>query len=434
MKVTTPIQISVFAFIFASNVSAIPAIPIQNDKGLFERESACIALSTCPGMNPGPDGKPNNPSPLPSSPPRPSTSSPPPSSPSPTDTPVPNPPITIQRAAMKIYTYSCNKEQKAAVQTAWDEAAVLADAHSKWESPGWFGIGAKYEAAMDTYIGTDSKKDKPLLFGTGPLKSNVLRQRGIHYTDEDWSPSWSYAYFYCDETTVPDKPDKPKSPQCNKPNQKGKKVVAYTFPDDGTLLWNAKYVVLCPRFFDKDITTLEAKVAQAKENPDMQKTMSDLWRKVKARVLFHESYHWGKAEVSDPRCNRSPEVYDPSKVVKLALDENVKGAGLNGETIPPLPISLSRTNILSPLLIFSLFPSFTSFHSQSIRNQTPFPLLLHFSLPNLSAIRHPRLLISMLIPIPPCSRIVEPSSSGNLPPTDLQTVLAPKASIRGRNL
>lgn len=51
--------------------------------------------------------------------------------------------------------------------------------------------------------------------------------------------------------------------------------------------------------------------------------MSDLWRRIKAGVVFHKSYHWGKDEVSDPRCNCKPEVYDPNKVVKVALDENV---------------------------------------------------------------------------------------------------------------
>lgn len=63
---------------------------------------------------------------------------------------------------------------------------------------------------------------------------------------------------------MPDKPKKPKDLQCNKPNQPGKKVAAYTFPDDGTLLWNIKYVMLCPRFFEDKIMALEAKVPQAK--------------------------------------------------------------------------------------------------------------------------------------------------------------------------
>lgn len=77
-------------------------------------------------------------------------------------------------------------------------------------------------------FGIDSKKDKPYFFGTGPLKSEVLRQREIHYTDEERSSSWSYEYFYCNEADVPDKPEKPKDPQSNKPNQPGKKVAAYS--------------------------------------------------------------------------------------------------------------------------------------------------------------------------------------------------------------
>lgn len=56
--------------------------------------------------------------------------------------------------------------------------------------------------------------------------------------------------------------------------------------------------------------------------------MSDLWRRIKAGVVFHKSYHWGKDEVSDPRCNCKPEVYDPNKVVKVALDENAKDASV----------------------------------------------------------------------------------------------------------
>lgn len=72
----------------------------------------------------------------------------------------------------------------------------------------------------------------------GPLKSNLLIQKGIKYTDEDWSQSWTYAYV-CNEADLPDKLERPKGPRYNKPNQPGKKVAAYTFPDDGTLLWNA---------------------------------------------------------------------------------------------------------------------------------------------------------------------------------------------------
>lgn len=238
--------------------------------------------------------------------------------------------VTANRAAMTPYLYACDSGQKAKVSQAWSEAGMLADAHAKWKPPGWFTSGS-YQAAMNMYLGTDSKNDDPW-FGTGPLKQNINRQQGIHTTNSDWSPYWSYAYIYCDESKVPSKPNKPKNDECSRPNTPGKKVMAYTFPDDGSIFgWNAKYVVLCPRFFEDDILTLEQQTSNAKQDKSIQQVM-DPWRKVKARSLFHETYHWGPAEVSDPVCDRSPEIYDAGKVVQLAVDENIAGSKTNAES------------------------------------------------------------------------------------------------------
>lgn len=237
---------------------------------------------------------------------------------------------TVARAAMTPYMYACNKTQKSMVLQAWSEAGQLADAHAKWQPPRWFSSGA-YQPAMDMYLGTDSRKDAPW-FGTGPLRQNINRQQGIHTTSQDWSPYWSYAYIYCDESQVPSKPKKPKTAECNNPTQPDKSVAAYTFPDDGTIFgWNAKYVVLCPRFFDADILTLEQQTNKARSNTSLQTTI-DSWRRVKARSLFHETYHWGPAEVSNPRCNLKPEIYDPKKVTSLATNENVAGSRINAES------------------------------------------------------------------------------------------------------
>ena len=102
---------------------------------------------------------------------------------------------------------------------------------------------------MNVYIGTDSAGDTPW-FGTGPLRKNILRQRGIHFADSSWSPYWTYAYFYCDESKLPKKGGESRELECSSPNNPGKSVTAYTFPDDGHWYgWNAKYVVFCPRFF-----------------------------------------------------------------------------------------------------------------------------------------------------------------------------------------
>ncbi|KAI9708733.1 MAG: hypothetical protein M1820_003688 [Bogoriella megaspora] len=238
--------------------------------------------------------------------------------------------VSAERAAMTPYLYACNSAQKAIVSQAWSEAGQLAEAHAKWKPPGWFTRGS-YQAAMDMYLGTDSKKDDPW-FGTGKLKQNIKRQQGIHKTDEDWSPYWSYAYIYCDESKVPAKKERPKPGECERSRTPGKKVAAFTFPDDGTIFgWNAKYVVLCPRFFDNDILTLEQQTNNAKKDKLIPEVM-DNWRKIKSGVLFHETYHWGPAEVSDPRCNRKPEIYDPGKVSQLARDENIKGSKTNAES------------------------------------------------------------------------------------------------------
>ncbi|KAL8725073.1 MAG: hypothetical protein Q9166_007584 [cf. Caloplaca sp. 2 TL-2023] len=355
MKTLSTLQLSSLAFLFASSITAFPVDDLER------RENACIALGNCPGMSPQPAPSttpaptprvpipPTPPAPNPPTPPvpipptprvpiPPTSSAPSPitSQPASSSLPIasglrgPDPTLSIERAAMSPYLYGCTSAQKKAVKQAWSEAGQLADAHAEWTPPGYFD-GGSYQPAMDMYIGTESKDDDPWI-GTGPLKKNILRQQGIHATNKDWSPYWSYAYIYCDESKVPSKPEKPKKPQCNSPNNPGKKVMAYTFPDDGSIFgWNAKYVVLCPRFFEDDILSLADQTAAAKKNVGLQKVM-DPWRKVKARSLFHETYHWGPAEVSDPRCDRTPEIYDASKVVNLASTENVAGSKTNAES------------------------------------------------------------------------------------------------------
>ena len=239
--------------------------------------------------------------------------------------------VTANRAAMTPYLYACDSGQKAKVSQAWNEAGMLADAHAKWKPPGWFTWGS-YQSAMDMYLGTDSQYDDQAWFGIGPLKQNINRQQGIHTSDKKWSPYWSYAYIYCDESKVPAKPKKPEIGECSRPKNPEKSVLAYTFPDDGTIFgWNAKYVVLCPRFFEDDILTLQQQTNNAKQDKSIQEVM-DPWRKVKARSLFHETYHWGPAEVSDPICNKKPELYLPKKVVSLANEENIGGSKTNAES------------------------------------------------------------------------------------------------------
>ena len=224
-----------------SNLSSVAAVPFHDEKLLGRAavnsptiktsSSASQTISFSLGSKPTP---PPTATPVVSDATRPTTDhrKPPPST------------VTVNRAAMTPYLYGCDKTETGIVRKAWAEARTLADAHAKWKPPGYFSSGS-YQPAMDMYLGTDSTNDGPW-FGTGPLKQNINRQQGIHTSNSDWSPYWSYAYIYCDESKVPNKPDKPKKPQCGSPNNPGKKVMAYTFPDDGSVFgWNAKYIVLC---------------------------------------------------------------------------------------------------------------------------------------------------------------------------------------------
>lgn len=68
---------------------------------------------------------------------------------------------------------------------------------------------------------------------------------------------------------------------------------------------------------------------EANGDPEMQRTINK-WRKARARSLFHESYHW-KDTVSQPRCDLSPEVYQPQPVVDLAK-KDLNKAKINAES------------------------------------------------------------------------------------------------------
>jgi hypothetical protein len=58
------------------------------------------------------------------------------------------------------------------VKEAWSEASQLAVAHYKWDPPGFVFSGA-YQAAMDMYMGTDSRKDFSYI--TGKFANSPVR-------------------------------------------------------------------------------------------------------------------------------------------------------------------------------------------------------------------------------------------------------------------
>ncbi|MCJ1466015.1 hypothetical protein MMC07_004634 [Pseudocyphellaria aurata] len=231
-------------------------------------------------------------------------------------------PTTISvrsRSGLDPQYYDCSDGQEAIVKEAWAEAGELADAHAKWEPPGWFHPGA-WQAAQSMYLGSDSRKDKPLL-GQGPLKLNIDRQHDIHFN----APRFTYAYFYCDERKVPTN----KEPHGLLVCKDQPTLLAYTFNDIRTF-WAAHYIVFCPAFFTNELSSLAQLVQSGQDNQKLAVIM-DTWLPARARVIFHETYHW-TVTVTWPPMDRLPEVYRPKDVYDLAKNENTKGAKTNAES------------------------------------------------------------------------------------------------------
>lgn len=317
------------AFLFAS---ACSAAPMDSEDALNVRETACKALGTCQGMHLSSPSPPTSVIPLPLYP---SSLSPSPSitlslatSPSTTTSP------WVLKSGIDPYLDSCSDDQKAKVKEAWTEAGELADAHERWTPPAWYHPGA-WQAAQSMYLGSDSRNDKRFL-GRGPLKRsssftpsfdtnlpnskavNIDRQYAIHFI----APVLTYAYFYCDEQKLPKKKERM---LC----RGNPHALAYTFNDVGTL-WSAHYLVFCPTFFSDELTSLAHLVQIGQDRPDLADIM-DTWLAARARVIFHETYHWAKT-VAEPPLKRRPEVYDPKDVYELARVENTKGAETNAES------------------------------------------------------------------------------------------------------
>ncbi len=169
---------------------------------------------------------------------------------------------------------------------------------------------------------------------------NTRNQYYVHHGGFFNSPALTYAYFYCHEEDLPSDKKKRK-------NECGENTTAFTFDDPG-FFWTAHYVVFCPTFFGKRMTSLRARTDEANGDPEMQRTIN-IWRATRARSLFHETYHWAKT-VSDPKCNLQPERYQPLRVVELAATDFKKSV-INAESWAQaaMAIHLQKTfGLISP--------------------------------------------------------------------------------------
>jgi len=196
---------------------------------------------------------------------------------------------------------TCSATQIEILREGWEEAGMIATEHKIWKSD--MKQNPKlHQDIMDMYLGVESGQDS----GTGPVRSNILRQYGIHYQDSTHSPTGAEATFWCDETKAPRIFDK-------KLCETESYLIAYTWDilkDSGI----AHHVVFCPPMFSNRTQSLKDAHALARLNPKRQKIM-DYWRYVRAGIVLHESYHWQR-DVSRPRC--VDKGYSPKDVVDLA--------------------------------------------------------------------------------------------------------------------
>ncbi|KAJ5600696.1 hypothetical protein N7450_001763 [Penicillium hetheringtonii] len=252
-------------------------------------------------------------------------------------------PANIQ-GAINPYLYGCTNAQKKLVLQAWEEASVLAQGHYEWFP------GSEWQDAMTLYIGSKSKDDLPgttdeyetfksltleclSIILTSFASGNVERQYKIHHGHFGDAPLNTYGYFYCDESKVPKNKKKNKKLPCSEPG-----TSAYTWDDPGKF-WSAHYVVFCPQFFSSSMTSLAAAVEAADGDAVVQRTI-DYWKPIRARALFHETYHW-KDTVSVPRCLDWARY--PSAITKLArVDQENAATNAESWTLAALSIFLQQ--------------------------------------------------------------------------------------------
>jgi len=95
------------------------------------------------------------------------------------------------------------------------------------------------------------------------------------------------------------------------------------------------YVVFCPKTFfnTTKVVSLAKRTEEANGNPELQRVINP-WRATRARILFHETYHW-EHTVSQPKCipkKGEEEIYTPEEVVQLAKEKNIAESRINAES------------------------------------------------------------------------------------------------------
>ncbi|KAJ4307605.1 hypothetical protein N0V84_012612 [Fusarium piperis] len=212
------------------------------------------------------------------------------------------------QSGMSPYFGNCTDWEVKALLGAWREAGDIARVHAQWSPKN------KWQGAMDYWMGTNTQKTHGFWGYPGDEYYNIQREYKAHFSGFGMQPRWTYTTFYCHEedTGLSER-------RCHRYG-----FNAYTWNEevDG---YTHHPVVLCPWFWEKP--RLEDIVKKAEGNKEMQLGTGN-WKKNRARVLYHESYHWYPT-VSDPWCG-TKEWYQPVSVHRLA-ELNSPSAKINAE-------------------------------------------------------------------------------------------------------
>ena len=227
-------------------------------------------------------------------------------------------PLVSRQAPINAYNYlddtyklrfkgQCTKQMVHDILYGWAEAGVLANALAKWNPLNQ----DKYTAAVDHYLGSESRQSAPA------IQSVATNQVNVHVNR--W-PSYDYVYVYCDERLRPDRP------LCSPPEADAG-VVAYTTSHSAGFRSTIHDLTICPLFYK--LPTLADKAQMTR-----QKSLSG-WKDIantygtRGDTMLHETFHW-QPTIRNPRIVDKPSgfykgIYGPWNVSYLAEWVNTPG-------------------------------------------------------------------------------------------------------------
>lgn len=242
-------------------------------------------------------------------------------------------PIVREELAPRLHP-SCTRYQRHVLSRSWWDASHLAYTHAMWR-PTTAWVRGSPQDVMNSCLGDDSCLDAPAGGGEGPLRQNVLRQRGLFFADSDWSPvSGSIKLaMICDEEAAASLYVNQTHPNLCADPRRGSTTYTKGFGSQDYVLM---IMVFCPRFFGDHLDSLYSIDNSVRRlGPPYTRSVAP-WAAARARYILRNTYQW--PHVSDPQCDRFPPLATPLEILQLAATENTygrlqgqQGAARNGE-------------------------------------------------------------------------------------------------------